>query len=32
MMFNYCTGRRLLQRVGDRDRFIHRELLEHLAK
>jgi hypothetical protein len=29
---NYCTERRLLQRVGGRYRFIHRELLEHLAK
>ncbi|MBW4514140.1 MAG: hypothetical protein KME11_02815 [Timaviella obliquedivisa GSE-PSE-MK23-08B] len=29
---NYCTERRLLQRVGGRYRFIHRELLEHLAQ
>jgi NACHT domain len=28
----YCTERRLLQQVGGRYRFIHRELLEHLAK
>lgn len=29
---NYCTERRLLQRIGGRYRFIHRELLEHFAK
>ena len=29
---NYCTERRLLQQVGGRYRFIHRELLEHLAR
>ncbi|NJR39625.1 MAG: NTPase (NACHT family) [Leptolyngbyaceae cyanobacterium CSU_1_4] len=29
---NYCTERRLLQRVGGRYRFIHRELLEHLVR
>jgi hypothetical protein len=28
---SYCTERRLLQRVGGRYRFIHRELLEHFA-
>ena len=28
---NYCTERRLLQRVGGRYRFIHRELLNHFA-
>ena len=28
---NYCTERRLLQRIGGRYRFIHRELLEHFA-
>jgi hypothetical protein len=28
---NYCTERRLLQRVGGRYRFIHRELLDHFA-
>ncbi len=26
---NYCAERRLLQRVGGRYRFIHRELLDH---
>ena len=29
---NYCSERRLLQRIGGRYRFIHRELLEHFAK
>jgi hypothetical protein len=29
---NYCTERRLVQRIGGRYRFIHRELLEHFAK
>jgi len=28
---NYCVDRRLLQRVGGRYRFLHRELLEHFA-
>jgi len=28
---NYCVERRLLQRIGDRYRFIHRELLDHFA-
>jgi len=28
---NYCTERRLLQRVGGRYRFLHRELLNHFA-
>ncbi|MBW4487860.1 MAG: hypothetical protein KME12_08725 [Trichocoleus desertorum ATA4-8-CV12] len=28
---NYCTERRLLQRIGGRYRFIHRELLDHFA-
>jgi hypothetical protein len=28
---NYCTERRLLQRIGGRYRFIHRELLEYFA-
>ncbi|MBW4516050.1 MAG: TIR domain-containing protein [Timaviella obliquedivisa GSE-PSE-MK23-08B] len=29
---NYCVERRLLQRVGGRYRFLHRELLEHFAE
>ncbi|NJR40770.1 MAG: hypothetical protein HC781_20460 [Leptolyngbyaceae cyanobacterium CSU_1_4] len=29
---NYCVERHLLQRVGDRYRFLHRELLEHFAR
>lgn len=29
---NYSTERRLLQRIGGRYRFIHRELLDHFAK
>ncbi|MCY7392411.1 MAG: hypothetical protein LH647_13295 [Leptolyngbyaceae cyanobacterium CAN_BIN12] len=29
---NYCTERRLLQRVGGRYRFLHRELLEYFAE
>lgn len=29
---NYCVERRLLQRVGGRYRFLHRELLDHFAK
>ncbi|WP_199312000.1 hypothetical protein [Phormidium tenue] len=29
---NYCVERRLLQRVGDRYRFLHRELLDHFAQ
>jgi hypothetical protein len=29
---NYCTERRLLQRIGGRYRFIHRELLDHFAR
>ncbi|MCU0551638.1 MAG: NACHT domain-containing protein [Leptolyngbya sp. Prado105] len=29
---NYCNERRLLQPIGGRYRFIHRELLEHFAK
>jgi len=28
---NYCVERRLLQRIGGRYRFIHRELLDHFA-
>ncbi len=28
---NYCVERRLLQRIGGRYRFLHRELLEHFA-
>jgi len=28
---NYCVERRLLQRVGGRYRFLHRELLDHFA-
>jgi hypothetical protein len=28
---NYCYERRLLQKIGGRYRFIHRELLEHFA-
>ncbi|MGG6265846.1 NACHT domain-containing protein [Leptolyngbya sp. AN03gr2] len=28
---NYCTERRLLQRIGGRYRFLHRELLDHFA-
>jgi NACHT domain len=28
---DYCTERRLLQRIGGRYRFIHRELLDHFA-
>jgi hypothetical protein len=28
---NYCTKRRLLQRIGGRYRFLHRELLDHFA-
>jgi hypothetical protein len=27
----YCHDRRLLQQIGGRDRFIHRELLDHFA-
>jgi hypothetical protein len=29
---NYCVERRLLQRIGGRYRFIHRELLDHFAQ
>lgn len=29
---NYCVERRLLQRVGGRYRFLHRELLEYFAR
>ena len=29
---NYCVERRLLQRIGGRYRFLHRELLEHFAQ
>ena len=29
---NYCVERRLLQRVGGRYRFLHRELLDHFAQ
>lgn len=29
---NYCTERRLLQRIGGRYRFLHRELLDHFAQ
>lgn len=29
---NYCVERRLLQRIGGRYRFIHRELLDHFAE
>ncbi len=29
---NYCAERRLLQRIGGRYRFIHRELLDHFAE
>ncbi len=29
---DYCVERRLLQRVGGRYRFLHRELLEHFAQ
>jgi hypothetical protein len=29
---NYCAERRLLQRVGGRYRFLHRELLDHFAQ
>lgn len=29
---NYCVERRLLQRIGGRYRFLHRELLEHFYK
>jgi len=28
---NYCVERKLLQRVGGRYRFLHRELLDHFA-
>ncbi|MGV0026717.1 NACHT domain-containing protein [Phormidesmis priestleyi] len=28
---HYCTERRLLQRIGGRYRFLHRELLDHFA-
>ncbi|MEO1591372.1 MAG: hypothetical protein AAFU71_08790 [Cyanobacteria bacterium J06632_22] len=28
---NYCVERRLLQRIGGRYRFIHRELQDHFA-
>ncbi|MEO0456149.1 MAG: NACHT domain-containing protein [Cyanobacteria bacterium P01_A01_bin.114] len=28
---NYCVERRLMQRIGGRYRFIHKELLEHFA-
>ncbi|NET39565.1 MAG: hypothetical protein F6K19_47660 [Cyanothece sp. SIO1E1] len=28
---NYCVERRLLQRIGGRYRFLHRELLDHFA-
>ncbi|MEB3212938.1 MAG: hypothetical protein VKL39_16410, partial [Leptolyngbyaceae bacterium] len=28
---NYCVERRLLQRVGGRYRFLHRELLDYFA-
>ncbi|WOD38869.1 NACHT domain-containing protein [Nodosilinea sp. E11] len=29
---NYCVERRLLQRVGGRHRFLHREILDHFAQ
>ena len=29
---NYCAERRLIQRIGGRYRFIHRELLDHFAE
>jgi hypothetical protein len=29
---NYCVERRLLQRVGGRYRFLHRDLLDHFAQ
>jgi hypothetical protein len=29
---NYCAERRLLQRIGDRYRFIHREVRDHFGK
>ncbi len=31
-ILNYCVERRLLQRVGGRYRFLHRELLDHFAQ
>ena len=29
---DYCVERRLVQRVGGRYRFLHRELLEHFMR